>query len=370
MTIATAFAILFVAFALWGFWTMLFQPLGVDFLSFWSAGKLALHGNAVAAYDIAAHRAVEKSIVPRVGLLPFPYPPPFLIVVAPFALASFPVAFVIWVVITCSVYTYAAARAAPLPYAMANPPVLVDLLIGQTGLLVGGAFILGLTLVPIAPVAAGAVLGLLVIKPQLALMLPIAMVAGREWSVILGAILSSAAAMAASLVLFGYGAYQGFFQILPHYVAYMRQGSWNWAELASPFAFARYVGVNQSAALAIQGVAAVAAGMLTWVAWSRNWKEKTSIVAAASLLASPYLLTYDSVLLIVPAGYFVARGQYGIVGLLWVLCALPVLHFYDLYEGPNTIPVAALIILAILTTPHLHEGSAETRNEISRASVI
>jgi hypothetical protein len=229
-------------------------------------------------------------------------------------------------------------------------------MIGQTGLLVGGLFILGVTLLSTAPLAAGAILGLLVLKPQLALMLPVATIAGAKWKVIAGALLSSMAVLIAGLLLFGRESYEGFFALLPHYAGFIRNSSWNWVELASPFAFARYIGIAQSPALIIHGIVAIAAAGLTWIAWSRDWEEKTPILAAASLLASPYLLTYDAILLIIPAGLLLRQQRFWSVALLWILCALPVVHFYGLYEGPNTIPVAAILSLTLVSTPHLPRG--------------
>jgi hypothetical protein len=290
-------------------------------------------------------------------LLPFPYPPPFLIVVTPVALAPFTWAFVAWVAVTCLLYTIAAKRYAPWPYTLANPPALVDLLIGQTGFLTGGIFLIGLALLPTAPFAAGALLGLLLIKPQLAFLLPVAMLAGRQWRAVAGAILSSTLALIAAFLLFGPEAYRGFFAILPTYVGYMRHNSWNWVELASPFAFLRYVGVAPAAALAVQTLLAAAAAAATFVAWWRNWEEKVAILAAATLLMSPYLLTYDALLLIIPAGYFIARKQWWAVAMLWFLCALPVLHFYSLYEGPNTIPIAALLSIVTLVRVRINAHS-------------
>jgi hypothetical protein len=226
-------------------------------------------------------------------------------------------------------------------------------MIGQTGLLVGGIFILGIALLPTAPFGAGAILGLLVLKPQLAMMLPVATIAGGRWKVIAGALLSSITVSIAGLLMFGRESYEAFFTLLPHYAEFIRNSSWDWIELASPFAFARDVGISQAPALAIHTIVAIAAAGLTWIAWSRDWEEKIPIVAAASLLASPYLLTYDAVLLIVPAGYLLARRRFWCVGLLWLLCALPVVHFYGLYEGPNTIPLAAILSLGLVSAPHL-----------------
>jgi alpha-1,2-mannosyltransferase len=351
-TIATGFALLFIAFGLWGFWTNLLKAAGVDFISFWAAGRLTLAGHASAAYDIALHRKIEQAIVPHVGLLPFPYPPPFLIIVTPFALLPFTWAFVAWVVITGSIYAWSSKRFAPLSFAFANPPALVDFMIGQTGFLTTGLFLFGLGLLSSAPFTAGAILGLLLVKPQLALLLPVAMLGGREWRAIAGAVMSSVGALLTGVFFFGIDAYRGFLEILPHYTGYMRHNSWNWVELASPFAFLRYININPAAALVAQSVIAAGATLVTYFAWSRRWPEKFAILAAASLLMSPYLLTYDTLLLIVPAAYFLELRRWWTVGLLWLLCALPVAHFFKLYEGPNTIPLAGLASVGLLTAPH------------------
>jgi hypothetical protein len=359
LTLATGVALLFLAFAFWGFWTNFVQAAGVDFISFWAAGRLVLAGHPAAAYDINVHRSVEHAIVPHVGLLPFPYPPPFLIFVTPFALIPFRWAFVAWIAMTAAFYAATSKRFAPLAYSFANPPVLVDFMIGQTGFLTTGIFLGGLALLPCAPFAGGAVLGLLVIKPQLAALLPIALIAGREWRAIAGGVVTVIVAFALAVALFGIASYQGFFEILPHYVGYMRHNSWNWVELASPFAFLRYIRVPPGPALIVQTGIAVCAALVTAVAWARAWPEKVSILAAASLLISPYLLTYDALLLIVPAAWFIEQKRWWLVALLWLLCALPVVHFYWLYEGPNTIPLAAIISIAVLTAAHFKRQTAD-----------
>jgi hypothetical protein len=361
ITIATGVSLLFLAYMVWAFWINLTHPQGVDFISFWAAGKMVLDGRALQAYDIAAHWLVEQAVVPDVGLLPFPYPPPFLAFVTPFALMPFGISFAIWVILTALLYAFAAKRVAPLPYAFATPPALVDLLIGQTGLLTGGLLIFGITMMESAPFAGGALLGLLIVKPQFALMLPVAALAGRKWRVILGALVSSLTALAIGLALFGFEAFRAFLAILPHYLAFIKHSGWNWVELASPFASARYVGIAEGPALVIQSAFALAAAAVTWIAWRRDWNEKVPILAAATLLGSPYLLTYDAAILIVPAGYFIARRRWWSVGPIWLLAALPVAHFFKLYEGPNTIPLAAAASLWLMARPHLrrpHGGPA------------
>src|SRR5204862_8083779 len=64
------------------------RPLGTDFSSFWTAGRMALEGHAAAAYDWPAHSAFQQKTHGVDLFFPWSYPPIFLIVAA--ALASLP----------------------------------------------------------------------------------------------------------------------------------------------------------------------------------------------------------------------------------------------------------------------------------------
>src|SRR5215208_2906002 len=107
---AIGFATLFV---LCGIAAVLFayrRSIMTDFLSFWAAGRLAIEGDASSAYDLVRHRAVEEQVVPDVGFLPFPYPPSFLLVVAPFGILRFWAALGAWLFITAGLYIASVRR--------------------------------------------------------------------------------------------------------------------------------------------------------------------------------------------------------------------------------------------------------------------
>ena len=118
----------------------------------------------------------------------------------------------------------------------------------------------------------------------------------------------------------------------------------------SVFAFVRYFGIDQTIALTIHAIVALAAITLTWIAWSRDWEEQIPILAAATLLVPPYLLTYDALLMIVPIGFWVReRPRPHLAGLLWLLCFLPISLYFHMYRGPNTVCLAAILSLCVLT---------------------
>ena len=342
------FALLWVILTAYA-WSWNFKaPNFTDYLSYWAAGKLTLGGDPAAAYDVARHRAMEFTVTPIQGLLPFPYPPPFLMIVTPFSLLSYEWGFAAWIFFTGAIYVVGTRRVGDLPSTLGHPSVLMNGLIGQNGLLTCPIFVMGSMLLRERAFLAGAILGLLVIKPQLALLLPVAVIAARLWPAVIGAVLSSAALLFVALMLFGIGAFDGFIKILPLYTELMRQDKWPWNEFISVFAFLRWFGVDQTVAMGMHGVVALAAAVVTWVAWSRNWSEQVPILAAATLLVPPYLLTYDALLMIVPIGYWVMqKPRPYLAGFLWLLCFLPISFYFYIYRGPNTVPLAAILALCM-----------------------
>lgn len=341
--VATGFAILFVILAIWSAVLILLKPAGFDFLSFWAAGRLVLAGHPDLAYNIAAHGTVENTIAPIGGRMPFPYPPPFLAIVTPFALPPFGIAFILWVAVTAAFFAFATRRSAPISFAFGNTPAAIDFMIGQNGFLICGIFVLGLSLIPTSPLIAGAILGLMILKPQLALLLPVAMLAGREWRVIAGAIASVTAVLLLGLILFGFKSYQGFWNILPFYVDLLRDHKLPWNELASPFALARFWGIPQTPALLIHIIIALVATALTARAWWLKLDERVPILATATMLVAPYFFTYDALLIVVPMGWLYWHRQHPyVLAFAWVCCFIPIITYFSPWLGPNFISLAAI----------------------------
>jgi len=338
---AIAFLILFVKAA----WVNFTGPRMVDFLSYWAAARLAVQGHAPLAYDLNVHRHIELSAAAFYGLNPFPYPPPFLLLLLPFGIPPYGVAFPIWVGATGMFYVLASRRMSSPSFAFAQPAVFLNEIQGQNGFLTCGIFMLAATALPTAPYLAGAIWGLLIIKPQLALLLPVALIAGREWKAIAGGAISAIAVLLVALLALGIEAYKGFFRILPLYGQWMATSEWPWQKLASPFALLRYFGAPQSAALLIHVAIALVAAFLTWRAWARAMPERVPVLGAATLLVSPYTLTYDSLLLLMPLAWLMKhkREPY-VIAAVWILL-LPVGLLNGPYHGPNTVPLASALCL-------------------------
>jgi len=314
-----------------------------DFLSYWAAGRLTFEGHPALAYDIARHHAVEGQISNSVGMLPFPYPPPFLLVVLPFGIAPMWIAFAAWIAITLGLYVAASWRMIDVRFALAQAAAAANFIVGQNGFLTSAIFIRGTALLATRPLLAGATLGLLFFKPQLALLLPIALIAGREWRAIGGGILCTVALGLLGLLLFGAASYRGFLAMLPQFTLWLNAGRWSWGELASIFAFLRFFGVPHTPAFIVHATIAIAAAAMTAHAWATKSARRIPILAASTLLASPYLFTYDGLLLVLPMAGLMRQESRRIFLTVWILSLLPVIAYFRPF--PNTIPIAAMLAL-------------------------
>jgi hypothetical protein len=340
-------------------WIYATRAPGVDFASFWAAGRLAFHGQPALAYDVAAHRAVEMMAANMGGLMPFPYPPPFLFAVSLVGFEPYWLAYLAWIVPTAALYFVAARRLVPERFVFAHPAALVNAMIGQNGFLTASIFLGGLSLLATQPLVGGAVLGLLVIKPQLALLVPVALLAGREWRAMAAGSLSVLFMLSAAALLFGIDAYRGFVAMSGNYAGYMAADRWNWAEQASVFGFLRFFGVAQEVALSAQMAVAIAAAVLTWRAWSARSDERVALLASASLLVPPYVFTYDSLILMAPLAVLLRdEARAWRPALLWLLLAAPLFGYLGLYRGPNSVPIAAALCLYWMAAGHKKKAAA------------
>ena len=341
---------MFFCYAGFATWKNYHDPLGVDFVSFWAAGHLAVEGRPDLAYDVDAHRTVERSVGPMEMLNPFPYPPTFLVAVAPLGWLPFWFAFPLWIGLLAGLFYFVFRKFVPRPYVFAHPALFPNVLVGQNGLLTTSIFFGGLSLLNRREWLAGAILGGLIIKPQLGVLIPIALIPGRYWRAIAGAALSATLLLLVALALFGPETYRAFFARIPEHAALL-SGRIPWPKVASFYGALRTMDVPAATAIALHSSLALVAAAMTWLAWARRYDTRVPLLAAATLLVSPYLFNYDSLLLFIPIGWLIVRQKRpAIIILLWVL------SFAALFAKlPNPTFIAAAIALVVMW----REASAE-----------
>ena len=249
------------------------RPLGTDFSNVYAAGKYVLAGKPAAPFSPPLQHEKEKSIfgadTPFYG---WHYPPVFLALAAALALLPYFAALAFWQLATLSLYlwnVHAITRdpRAFLP-ALAFPAVFINLTHGQNGFLTAALLGGGMLLMDRTPVLAGILLGLLVYKPQFALLLPLALAVSARWRVFWSAATAAFAVCAASYFVYGAAAWDAFFQSLAFTrTVVLEEGNTGFYKIQSAFAAVRLWGGPVVLAYAAQAMVALTAAFLLVRIW-------------------------------------------------------------------------------------------------------
>ena len=335
------------------------KPLGTDFVSFWTASKIALGGHPAEVYDIAIHRAAQTALFARdIGYSAFFYPPPFLLICLPLAALPYIASLVVWLAVTGYAYWRVARawlgdRFGALPI-LAFPAVLSNIGHGQNAFLSAALFGGGALLLDTRPVIAGLCLGGLVYKPHLAIVVPVALVAARRWRTLLAAAAASAGLCVLSFVILGADVWRAFFDASPRARLALEQNAVGNEKMQSVFAGVRLLHGGLTLAYGLQIITTLGVCGALVILQRRSFRSSAEgpAMIAAALLASPFLLDYDLVLLAIPLAWIARDGLSG--GFLpWEKTALiaafilpAVSRSFATYAG---VPFGPLVLVAMLT---------------------
>jgi Glycosyltransferase family 87 len=334
------------------------QPIGTDFSNVYAAGSLTWQGRAADAYAPALQHAAEKAVfdgreVPFYGW----HYPPFFFAIA-FLVAALPYAggLALWLVASFAAYLAAIRAILPrretLLVAAAFPAVLVNVGHGQNGFLTAALLGGALHWLDRRPWLAGVLIGLLAYKPQFGVLIPVALLAGGRWRTIGAAALTVAALVGISFAMLGSGIWHAFADSMNFtQTVVLEQGGTGWQKIQSIFSAVRALGANVPTAYAAQGMLlALLAASLAWL-WHSDaaFELKAAALALASLLATPYVLDYDFVVLAVAIAFFARHGlTYGFrdfeISLLAAAWLVPLLS--RSIAGVSYIPLGLLVELA------------------------
>ncbi|HEX3521914.1 MAG TPA: glycosyltransferase family 87 protein [Stellaceae bacterium] len=270
-----------------------YAPSTVSFVTFYAAGQLATDGHPVFAYDDVFAYEAEETLTQQGGhYLPFLNPSVYLLLCAPLALLSFLRAFILFVAATLAIYLVVVRRIldvrghAWLLPALAFPPTIWTVGYGQNSFLTAALFGAGTLLIDRRPAVAGVLFGMLCYKPQFALLVPVALLAGRRWSAIIAATASIIILCGLSITLFGWETWEAYLRAFFGSTRTYNFEITNFNIFASlsPFATARLLGLSIEHARIVQLAATLAAALLVAWVWSTN---ATRATRAAVLTAGP-----------------------------------------------------------------------------------
>ena len=304
-----------------------FPGVSADFISFWTAGQLALEGHAVDAYretphylkQLALHRDLNR------GYLAFFYPPFFLLPCAALALLGYLPAVGLWLASTC--VGYAAAIRGMLSKCvhqgehvwvlfLGYPAVMVNAGFGQNGFLSASLFGGAAVWLERRPELAGLCLGCLAYKPQLGIIVPLGLAVAGRWRCFAAACATVLALTVATTLAFGVDVWPAFFADM----AVARQ---KWMEAPDPaylrfsitvFGALRLHDASLPLAYTVQALVAVGAmlmlvrALLLRPPGARSGSAEIAAIAACVPFCSPFMLEYDLVILAIPMAWLLGEA--------------------------------------------------------------
>ena len=335
------------------------QPVALDFALHWTASHLALAGEADKVYDYAQLRAREQELT-GYGPHPWPYPPTALLLDYPLALAPYFLSLALWSAMTLALYLLVLYRIAPRPltifWALAFVGTFANLAFGQNGFISAALLGGGLVLLESSPLTAGILLGLLSYKPHLAVLTPLALLVGRQWRALGGAIASSALLILGSIAVFGPDIWIICLKTIPGTLANLNTEAKWFSKMPSVYATLRLAGLASPTAWFFQGAAMLLAGALVVRFWTAptSLPVKSAALVVATLLFSPHIWYYDLPLLALPLAWFWWEGSTKgwlpgeeiLLILSWIIPALSfILSAYMYPQGPLYLVPAIILLL-------------------------
>jgi alpha-1,2-mannosyltransferase len=345
------------------------RPIGTDFSNVYAAGTLVLEGRPEAPFDPALQHEREQAIFgPATPFYGWHYPPFFLFIAGVLALMPYALALAVWQAGTFALYLLsirsivagAGPAAAPIvrdPFwillAAAFPAVFVNLGHGHNGFLTATLLGTALLLLDRRPIVSGALFGLIAYKPQFGLMIPLVLAATGRWRTIAAAAATVAALVLAATAAFGLQVWDAFLASTRlTRILVLEAGDTGWHKIQSIFSWVRMWGGTVGTAYLIQGASVVALGAsLVWLWRSAvSYPLKAAALTIGAILATPYSLDYD-LMVLAPALAFLAADGFARGFLPWEKTSLAILWIVPLVARSvaqwTLLPLGLIAMLAV-----------------------
>jgi alpha-1,2-mannosyltransferase len=336
------------------------RPLGTDFSNVYAAGTYVLDGEPAAPFDPARQYAREQAIFgAKTDFYGWHYPPFFLGLAALLALMPYGLALAVWQGVTLVLYVLAmravlfippplageggqrswpgggaslgievtppgsALRAEPpspfrggikkqwLLLTLAFPAVFVNLGHGHNGFLTAALMAAALVQLDRRPVLAGILIGCLAYKPQFGVLIPLALIAGGYWRTFFAATVTVIVLALAVTLAFGVDVWTAFLASTTFTrTVVLEQGDTGWYKIQSVFSVVRMWGGSVPLAYVFQTAATLLVAAALVLLWRSRapFPQKAAALAIGTILATPYSLDYDLMLLAPAIAFLVTDG--------------------------------------------------------------
>lgn len=256
------------------------------------------------AYTFSSLLNIQSELWGELSFMPWTYPPPFNLVLAPFGLLPLAPAYLLFVGLGLLVFLLTAWRLdhehMVTALLLALPALAMTVICGQNGLITGA--LIGLACIGLLDGKrwAGVPLGLMIIKPHLAITLGVYCLISRRWGVLGVAALTAALACALATVVLGPAVWTAFVGAVAESGGFLSAGLYPLYRMVSVYSTLFTLGLPAPLAMAGQiGAALLALGLTGRAAQRLPVRQALGIAGTSALLISPYGYDYDLTILAV-----------------------------------------------------------------------
>ena len=288
--------------------------IGGDFVVFNFAARVAGTPEMLTIYEMANLKAMLQAAYPDKGEfnLAWMYPPTMYLLIEPFGEAPYLTSYALWIAAFGGLFMTVIWRLWPDKWAfffvLTAPATFQAVITGQNGFLTAALIALIGAFADRRPIIAGIAAGLLTIKPQLGLLIPIAFIAGGCWRAFLAAAVSAVLFALLSLIAFGTEPWLGFVKSVSAHGARMGEFGFPDYKLVTPYGLLSVLGAPGVLAKAVQLSASLILAAYIFIVWRRvkDWDLRVAALSTAAMLATPYAFYYEFVIM-APAMLLIAR---------------------------------------------------------------
>ena len=321
------------------------EPNGFDYCGFWAGARVAMQ-HPVRLYDFAYVTARQTWLIGPVAMHPFVYPPSSVLFFAPFAWLSYWPAYGLWLALTAALFLMASLRIGATWLVLLLPPVACVAQDGQITFLIAALIAGGLSLRS-RPMLAGMAFGLAgAIKPQLLVLLPLALVADRQWRTIGVAGATAGLIAAVATAIWGPGLWADWLRAMARFQRATFAMPSVVRAMITPYAALDLAGLRGAWAFPLIPPVLLA----VWSTFRRTADVPTRMLAliGGTLLIIPYAINYELALLAPALAALAMRTQdrrwpaYAAAVLLYA-AAVPVLGMGYIYCQSALVLLLALL---------------------------
>jgi hypothetical protein len=319
---------------------------------------------------VEAYRSALRSLLnPDLPNHEWSYPPSILLLGVP--LSWFPIfpAYLLFICVTL-LALHVVLKPFQFPFIahlaiLLGPPGMISITFGQNGNLTGALMIGALAFSQRRPWLAGMMAGLLTIKPQLGILLPIAYLAAGNWKAIFSAILTAVLMALATGFFFGFHVWLGFLTATAPLMSGIMNAPFPQDYQVNSVTFfitARYLGFDVPMAHLFQAFFTLAAMLLTFMIWRPPGRldifSRSLLTTLLVIMATPYGYSYDMVPYSVAVAWWFMRNPAPnrlFFAALWLFPAFA--HIPGFFGIGLSIMVPAIFIIWVLREERILFGA-------------